>query len=233
MGPFRAQTINNTGPDRMYTMVRPATLGENGFKHPILTWGNGITTTPATYPILLSTIASHGIVVIASNSAAVTSQLMTAGLDWLIKQNDDPSSELSGKLDTSRAVSMGYSLGGGAAVGVGGHPNVVTTIAMHPAPGFGKLNGPILLFSGTADTICSPALFVQPIYTGATVPKFYANLMGATHLEPVLTGGRELAASIAWLRLHLYDDDGARDYFYGANCKLCSGEWIIMKEGFD
>jgi hypothetical protein len=85
-GPFQTMTMDGSGPDGMYTLVRPATLGENGFPHPIATWGNGITTTPSLYPVLLSTIASHGFVIVASDSSNVTPEMMTQGLDWLIKR---------------------------------------------------------------------------------------------------------------------------------------------------
>ena len=78
-GPFMPMTMTGSGPDGAYTMVRPATLGENGFKHPVATWGNGITTTPALYPGLLNAIASHGFVIIASDSSTVTAAMMTQG----------------------------------------------------------------------------------------------------------------------------------------------------------
>jgi len=50
---------------------------------------------------------------------------------------------------------MGYSLGGGGALGVSAHPKVIATIAMHPAPGFGAAHGPVLLFTGTNDVVCA------------------------------------------------------------------------------
>jgi hypothetical protein len=223
-GPFApTMVVNNTGPDGMYTMYRPTTLGANGFKHPPLTWGNGVTTTPAQYPTLLSTVASHGFVVIASNSSSVTSQMMTAGLDWLIAQ-DAAAGPFQGKLDTTRAVSMGYSLGGGGALTTGAHKNVITTIAMHPAPGGGALHGPVLLYTGTDDTVVAPTL-VMSSYSRLQVPAMLATLDGATHFEPVGTGGRELAPSIAWLRLWVFNDEGAKSYFYGDDCKLCVSPW--------
>ena len=153
---------------------------------------------------------------------------MTAGLDWLIAQNSASGSPFNGKLDTERAVSMGYSLGGGASLSVSSHKSVVATISMHPAPGFGTgARGPVLLFAGSADTVCAPAL-VMSAYTSVRAPAFYALLEGADHLEPVLTGGRELGASIAWLRLWVYGDEGAKGYFYGDSCTLCKSPWSKM-----
>lgn len=223
-GPFPArQSSASTGPDGSYTLFRPTNLDANGFKFVPATWGNGITTTPQTYP-WLSTVASHGFVIVASNSTGVTAADMTKGLDWLIMQNDMPG-ELQGKLDTSRAVCIGYSLGGGASVSCGGHPKVITTIAMHPAAGFGSLHGPLLLFSGTNDTICVPDAFVQPIFNSSTVPTFYGLLEGADHFEPVFAGN-ELAPFIGWLRLWVFGDEGAKPFFYGPDCKLCKAPWI-------
>ncbi|HET6335301.1 MAG TPA: hypothetical protein VFG30_18880 [Polyangiales bacterium] len=223
-GPFATMTVANTGPDGMFTMIRPTELGKDGFKHPPLTWGNGITTTPATYPVLFSTIASNGFVIIASNSSTVAAAQLTQGLDWLIQQNGDASSPLHDKLDVSRAVSMGYSLGGGAALTAAAHKNVICTIAMHPAPGAGA-HAPVLLFTGTDDTVVAPTL-VQASYGGiTTVPAMLATLDGATHFEPVLSGGQELGPSIAWLRLWVFDDQAAKSYFYGPDCKLCKAPW--------
>lgn len=222
-GPYPAREFDNTGPGGSYTMFRPTNLNANGFKFIPATWGNGITTTPQYYP-WLNTVASHGFVIIASNSSTVTPQDMTSGLDWLLMQND-AAGELQGKLDTSRAVCIGYSLGGGGAVACGAHPKVIATIAMHPAGGASqRLHGPLLLFSGTNDTVCVPDSFVQPAFNGSPVPTFYAMLDGADHLEPVV-GGRETAPFIAWLRLWVFGDEGAKPFFYGPDCKLCKAPW--------
>jgi hypothetical protein len=227
-GPFPTTTVNNTGPDGMYTVIRPMTLGANGFKHPPTTWGNGITTTPALYPGLLNGIASHGFVIVASNSTSVTAQMMTAGLDWLIKQNDT-AGDFQGKLDLSCLISIGYSLGGGAAVTTGAHANVVATVSFHGLTGnSAMLHGPLLLFTSTMDTFVSAAQFVDPTFKMSAVKTFYATLTGAGdggHLTPVGDAGPERAPAIAWLRLWAYGDQGARKYFDGADCILCKAPW--------
>lgn len=224
-GPYPAMEVDNTGPMGAYTMFRPVNLDANGFKFVPATWGNGITTTPQLYA-WLPTLASHGFVIIAANTTTVAAADMTNGLDWLIMQNDMPG-DLQGKLDTTRAVCVGYSLGGQASIGCGAHPKVIATVAMHPAGGFTNgLHGPLLLFSGANDTVCVPDSFVQPAFDSAQVPTFYGFLNDADHLEPVLTGGREAAPTIAWLRLWVFGDQGAKPYFYGSDCKLCTSPWI-------
>lgn len=227
-GPYPTTTVNNSGPDGMYTVIRPTTLGANGFKHPPATWGNGITTTPSTYPGLLGAIASHGFVIVASNSTNVTAQLMTAGLDWLVAQNDT-AGDFQGKLDTKCLVTIGYSLGGGAAVGAGSHANVVATVSMHGVTGnAAALHAPLLLFTSTMDTFVTASGFVTPTYNASTVQTFYATLTGAGdagHLTPVGSAGPERAPMVAWLRLWAYGDQAARKYFDGTDCVLCKDPW--------
>jgi pimeloyl-ACP methyl ester carboxylesterase len=227
-GPFSPMVeVDNTGPGGSYTLYKPNLTAVPGFKFIPMTWGNGIGTTPQTY-WWFNNMISHGFVMIASNSTGVTSADMTMGLDWLIQQND-VAGDLQGKLDTSRAVCVGYSLGGQASVGCGAHPKVIATVALHPAGGAPLgLHGPLLLLSGTNDTVCIPASFVQPIFAAATVPTFYSQLVDADHLEPTPLGGnRDTAPINAWLRLWVFGDEGAKPYFYGTDCTLCKAPWTM------
>jgi hypothetical protein len=233
-GPFATTTIDNTGPDGGYTAVQPTTLGQNGFKHPVATWGNGITTTPSLYPTLLNRIASNGIVVIASNSSSVTTDDMTGGLDWVIQQNA-ASGPYQGKLDTTCLVAIGYSLGGGGAVGAGAHPNIVTTVSFHGVTGnSAALKTPLLLFTSTTDTFVTPSGFVTPTYNASAVETFYATLGDAGdpsdlgHLLPVSSTDPEYAPAMAWLRLWVYGDQGGRDYFFGPSATLCKSPWTCQ-----
>ncbi len=238
-GPFTTMEIDNTGPDGSYTIVQPMPLGQNGFKHPIAMWGNGITTTPADYPTLLSAFASNGFVVIASNSTSVTTQNMTDGLDWMIQQNAQ-SGAYQNMLDTTCLVAIGYSLGGGAAVGAGAHANIVTTVSFHGVTGnSAALKTPLLLFTSTTDTFVTASGFVTPTFDASAVQTFYATLGAAGdpsnlgHLIPVSlvedsTGGPERAPAQAWLRYWVYGDQGGRSYFYGSGATLCQSPWTCQ-----
>jgi len=240
-GPFAVQQVNSTGPTGQYTMFRPTTLGANGFKHPPTTWGNGITTTPTSYVELLSTFASHGFVVIASNSSNVTADLMSQGLDWLIQQNA-AAGDFQGKLATNCAVTIGYSLGGGAAVTSGSHAGVVTTVSFHGLQGTAEnLHGPLFLLTSTNDGFVTKAGYVQPTYDRSTkVPTLMATLevAGAAsfngHLIPIGDAGQERAPAVAWLRYWVYGDQGARNYFFGDTCTLCASPWTdIQRKNYD
>ena len=236
-GPMDVMEVDNTGPGGQFTMYRPRMLGANGFLHPPVTWGNGVTTVPQLYTELLNTVASHGFVVIASNSQGVTAQDVRMGLEWLIMQNS-ASGDFQNKLAVKCAGAIGYSMGGGAAVGAAAHPNVIATVSMHGLPGAaGMLNGPLLLMTSTNDGFVTKEGFVKPCYDASTkVPTIMAteNVPGATpdfagHLLPLGDAGNERAPLVAWLRLWIYGDQGGKDWFYGADCKLCKTPWIDIQ----
>jgi hypothetical protein len=179
----------------------------------------------------LNLIASHGIVVIASNSSTVTTQNMTDGLDWMVQQNKTAGA-YEGMLDTSCLVAIGYSLGGSGAVGAGAHADVVTTVSFHGVTGnSAALKTPLLLFTSTTDTFVTASAMVTPTFDASVVQTFYATLTAAGdpsdygHLLPVSSSDPEYAPAMAWLRLWVYGDQGGRSYFYGANATLCQAPW--------
>ncbi len=161
----------------------------------------------------------------------VTAADMTGGLDWMVQQNTATGS-YQGKLDTSCLVTIGYSLGGGAAVTSGSHANVVTTVSFHGVQGSSNtLHAPLLLFTSTTDTFVTASGFVTPTYNASVVQTFYATLTAAGdpsnagHLLPVSSTDPEYAPAIAWLRLWVYGDQGAKSYFWGSSATLCQSPW--------
>jgi hypothetical protein len=249
-GPFGdARMFASEGPGNNYTLFRPdGSLGQNGFKHPIATWGNGISTTPDQYEKTLSLIASHGFVIIACNDTQAERPCLSAGLDWLVEQNDTAGA-LQGKLDTTREVTIGYSWGGGAAIDTADRPNVKATVSLHGMPprgatAFQNMHSPLLLFTSTGDTFVTAAGYVTPNFEKAQVQTFYATLddNAAGHLyvvdegAAVCIGGllglgacgtavEEQAPTIAWLRYWACGDQNAERFFFGDDCTLCTAPW--------
>jgi hypothetical protein len=253
-GPFPdARMFSNVGPSHDYTLFRPdASLGANGFKHPIATWGNGISTTPDQYQKTLSLIASHGFVIIACNDTQAERPCLAAGLDWLVEQNGS-AGELDGKLDTTREVTIGYSWGGGAAIDSADRPNVKATVSLHGMPprgaaAFADMHAPLLLFTSTGDSFVTAQQYVTPNFESSQVQTFYATLAdsSAGHLYVVddgaavcigailglgtcRTAAAEQAPTIAWLRYWACGDQGAQRFFFGADCTLCSAPWAAAQ----
>jgi hypothetical protein len=251
-GPFsEVEIISGTGPWFNYTLFRPAMLGEEGYRHPIATWGNGILTTPDEYKSLLTHIASHGFVVIACDDVQAERSCLNDGLDWLVEQNE--SGPMAGKLDTTREVSIGYSWGGGAAIDVANRPNMKATVSLHGMPprettAFDDMHSPLLLIASTGDSFVTREEYVTPNYVKSTVQTFYATLddLSVGHLYVVDTSSLsclvspllgtcgdarlEKAPTIAWLRMLACDDQHAREYFYGSECLTCLPPWIAEKK---
>lgn len=238
-GPFKTTTQVNTGPDGTYTIIRPQTLGEAGFLHAPITFGPGTGMQVSQLSGLLERLASHGFVVIGRQLMGgpgdpVTRMRMTAGLDWIIAQNSVAGSVFEGKLDVKRAVAMGYSVGGTGAVEIGGHEAISTVVSIHGHGAEGDLHGPLLLIGGTADVMNDGMSWLAPTYEASQVQTFFGTVVGADHgyiqgTVDGVPGGVETPAIVAWLRHWIYDDQGAKNYFYGDDCVMCESPWTEPK----
>jgi dienelactone hydrolase len=221
----------DTGPGGDYTVFRPQNLGQNGFLHAPIIFGPGINghVTGSAYVSLLTHFASHGFVAVGVNlltagpNAESNRNAMLQGLDWIIEQND-AAGMYQGKLYVSRAISMGYSVGGTAAVEIGGHPAIATVVSIHGHEATAELHGPMLQTSGTKDTIGLP--MQQYTFDNSKVQTFLGTVTGADHgYIGRDDGGAERPAILAWLRYWTYGDTGAEGYFFGEDCVTCKAPW--------
>jgi dienelactone hydrolase len=236
-GPFEVEDESGSGPDGTYTIVRPETLGEDGFLHAPIIFGPGIGSAPSSMMNLLQRIASHGFVIISKQldggpNNAENNRRMTDGLDWLIAQNTTAGSIFEGKLDVTRAVSMGYSVGGTAAVDIGGHDPIVTAVAIHGhgAEPLDDATGTTFLLMGGTNDVTGGESWMAPTFEALEQQTFFSLVEGADHGYPgrSLNGvqaGVEAPAMIAWIRYWIYADQGAKKYFYGDDCVMCMSPW--------
>jgi hypothetical protein len=234
-GPFGTTTQENTGPDGTYTIIRPQTLGADGFLHAPITFGPGTGMQVSQLSGLLQRFASHGFVVIGRQlmggpGDAATRMRMTAGLDWIIAQHTTAGSVFEGKLDVTHAVAMGYSVGGTGAVEIGGHEAIATVVSIHGHGAEGDLHSPLLLIGGTEDVMGDGESWLAPTYEASEVQTFFGMVVGANHgyiqgTVGGVPGGVETPAIIAWLRYWIYNDQGAKNYFYGDDCVMCDDDW--------
>jgi hypothetical protein len=222
-GPFMQMTVKNTGPSNGYQLSYPVDLGRDGLKHPIVTWGNGSGSTPDQYT-LLQRMATHGFVVIASNSSSVSAALLKGGIDWLIMENDREGSMLEGKLDPDQVASMGFSLGSLATFEAASDPRIKTTV--HISGGsmtksvVANLHGPAAFYCGTSDDIAYNGC--EGDFEITKVPTIYANFPG-DHLgvRNAATAPMIAKATVGWLRWRLMGDKMLDGMFVGADCTLC------------
>lgn len=250
-GPFATIVEENVGPavgegedggdPVAFTLFRPEDLSESGRCHPVITWGNGTGSSPSLYGVFLKHLASHGFVVIASDSPNVARgepPPMVAGVSWVIAQNEDPTSPLYGRIDTLHVGATGHSQGGFATTTAAGDSQITT---MAPLCGAGRqrnLHGPAFLFCGGEDTVVT-CDGIRDSFEGISgQPAMFANYLTADHADWVTFRGSTLSpvevAVTAWMRVQLMGDTALRSWFYGQDCKLCTdAAWDVAQQGMD
>lgn len=104
-------------PGNKFDLYYPTNLGAGGFKHPILTWGNGSFGKPSQVGYLLNHMASWGFVVIASeDSMTGPGQTILDAAKFLVNANSDSASIFFIKLNVSQIGAFGHSQGAGGAI---------------------------------------------------------------------------------------------------------------------
>ena len=250
-GPFTTVTENNVGPAAgagadggapvAFTLFRPKDLSQGGLCHPVITWGNGTGSNPSLYKVLLNHLASHGFVVIASDSPNVaqgTPPPMVAGVTWVLEQNADPTSELYQKIDTMHIGATGHSQGGFATSTAGADSHITTIAPLCGAAATRNLHGPAWLFCGGMDTTV-PCSTVQNAFNAiSNVPVMQADYLSVDHgswltFRGTKPGAVEVAVT-AWMRVQLMGDSALRSWFYGPTCKLCTDSgWQVTQKMMD
>lgn len=215
-----------------YELFYPENM-DDGCPHPFIAWGNGLGI-PGSYAhaFMNRNLASWGLVVIASDNPVVvhgvSAPYHTAAIDYMLAQNQDPSSLFYGKLST-RVGTAGCSLGGAAATLASAHPNVEATMLLESA-GFPKAGIAFLVLCGTNDTVVGTGPPTDA-YDRATGPSLLGIYEGADHTEtPSVLGWEKknpgtiqyLRFYTAWFRCFLGDDPTACAMFKGGkDCGVC------------
>lgn len=82
----------------------------------------------------------------------------------------------------------------------------------------------MLQTTGTNDGAGMPLQLAT--YNNSDVQTFLATLIGAPHQYIERNGsGEERKAITAWMRYWIYNDTGAKNYFFGDDCVLCKAPW--------
>jgi hypothetical protein len=198
--------------------------------HAPIVFGPGIGQQVTVHATMLTNFASHGFVVVGcpvlngGPGDAGNRMTMLNGLNWIVAQNTMQGSMYQGKIYADHAISMGFSVGGTSAVEIGGEAAVATVVSIHGHRAMAALHGPMLQTTGTQDTVGLP--LQQATYDMSQTQTFLATLTGAGHTYIEMNGGgQQRPAILAWMRLFIYGDTGARRYFYGDDCVLCTAPW--------
>jgi hypothetical protein len=247
-GPYATVTENEVGPEAgaadedtgmvpKFTLFRPKDLSPNGLCHPVITWGNGTGSTPNLYRSLLGLFASHGFVVIASNSKNVSQgdpKPMLVGVTWVLEQNEDPSSVLYHHLDPTHVGATGHSQGAFATSQASGDARIVTNVPIEGSMVQKNLHGPAMFFCGGMDDIVGCDGATSALNAVTTLPAMYAEYLSVDHGSWMSYNNKPsvvYGAVTAWMRVHLMADDALRSWFYGESCRLCTDTgWQIQQK---
>jgi hypothetical protein len=230
-GPFAITRESNTGPNRVYDILRPAQLGEGGRKHPVISWANGTLFDIPEYLRLLEHWASHGFVVVAAQTNTTAGGgTHKAGIDWIVAENTRAGSAYLGVVDTTKIGAAGHSQGGGATIAAGankpGPTGIVTTIPLMPLLSFesdktivAQKAASMLNINASSDNRDPSGAIPMQIFAGAQSPVVQASFIGI-HEDAMNLA--MLRPTLAWFRLHLMNDQTARGLFFPpGTCGLC------------
>jgi len=211
---------------------------------PLMVWGNGGCAINSTrYAGFLTTIASHGFVVMATAAqpgvTRATADHLRAAIAWAEAENKRAESPLNGKIALDRIAVMGQSCGGFMALELGADPRVDTIGVFNSgaqgdvAGTVAKLHGPVVLINGHERDFAmawSDATF-EAI---KNLPAFSGARRGAGHTATVdHPGGGEWAnVASSWARWQLKGDKEAGKMFVGKDCALCTNpNWVTKSKG--
>ncbi len=183
--------------------------------YPLLVFSEGFGTASATYGFLLEALASAGFVVAAPTypdtappATLDESDIVNHPADLrfvisaLVRQARAPGMLLSGLIASGEIGVLGHSDGADVTLAVAADAccrdlrvraaAILSGAELTSFGGsyFGADSPPLLVSQGNADPINAPACSAQ-IYDGAPAPKYYLDLLGASHLPPYVDPGRD------------------------------------------
>jgi dienelactone hydrolase len=257
-GPYEVTAEPAYGASGLRTF-RPASLDRFPKRDtlPVVVWGNGgCAVDNPRYAGFLTTIASHGFLVITTTGAPpagsprrqATADDLKAAIDWAEKENARAGSPLNGKIDTQHVAVMGQSCGGFLSLALGADSRVGTigvfnsgvqagnsdaTRSNFPtADALRKLHGPVLLING-GDRDFMKARSRATYDAIETLPAFYGSRHGAGHTATAYHPGGGEFANVAWkwVQWQFKGDKQAASMFVGAACRLCTDKnWDVASK---
>ncbi len=207
-GPFRAgwrsvtvtRANSTTFTARLYY---PATVaGQNGAfdnsasPYPAITFGHGFFQAVSSYQSTLEHLATHGYLVIASDSEGGLlpnhqnfADDLKRCLTYLEQENANPASTFFGHVATSRFGASGHSMGGGSSILATSQDVRIKALANLAAAetnpsataAMPNINVPVSLISASSDTIVPLASNGQLMYNGGVSPRILPVIQGGWH----------------------------------------------------
>lgn len=229
-GPFDTEYKINYGPHSNSGVFNPKNLGQDGLKHPLFVWGCGGGSQPRAYIDHFTQMASHGFVIVAEVSTG-QGRVLKDSIDWLEKQNSDPSSKFYQKLDTSKIAAGGHSMGSITTFAMADDPRLTTTIHVaggsFNGQGSTSLRNPTLYISGETDMARSNC--ERDYRNTNNVPVFFTIMDGVDHIMCAREG---LPVMTAWLRWFLAGETDLASMFFDGG-EFTRGKYNGVSKGWE
>lgn len=161
-------------------------------------------------------LASFGFVIIGIETNAVSNlpdsrgEQLLAALDYLTQE-----SEVKDRVDSTRLMVMGHSMGGGGTFHAAlARPSLKTMVALAPwfnfdltHPDFSSLQMPAMIISAKNDTVVTPAS-VSSMYDDipTTTQRAWVELAADDHLGFIVENHTEMRVLIPWMKIFLDND---------------------------
>ena len=225
-----------------------AAYDSSGAPYAAITFGHGFFQAVSSYQTTLEHLATHGFFVIASDSEGGLfpshqnfADDLKVSLTYLEQQNASSTSFLFNQVRTTKFGASGHSMGGGASILATAQDTRIKALANLAAaetnpsatnvmPG---INAPVMLVSGSADTIVPVASNGQLMFNGGNAPKILPVIQGGWHcgFEDAQTIGCDSASQItreqqlaetrrlltAFFNLYLKSDEANWKQVWGAD----------------
>ena len=233
-----------------HVVYRPADLAPFPARDtlPVVVWGNGgCAINSNRYAGFLTTIASHGFVVLATAAEPgaerrrATADDLRAAIAWAETENTRAGSPLNGKIAIDRVAVMGQSCGGFLSLELGADPRVDSIGVFNSGAQEGnigavaRLHGPVLLINGhERDFLMAASEATFEAVDG--LPAFYGARRNAGHTATVDHPGGGEFANVAsnWIRWRFKADKEAGKMFAGKDCSLCTNpNWVTRSKGLE
>lgn len=200
-----------------HILVRPTDITtEPNTKHPVAIWGPGGGTPPGEYLLLLRRMASQGFVLIGIRESTGDAALMSAAIDWLEEQDENPASPMYDRLILDRVGVFGHSMGGLSSEAAALADDRVTTALLNNSGAFSH------------DALVNVTIPTGIIYgeTGQERPNAEGDYNNPGNQGPcwlgMMAGGGHgsgpwdgAGANVAWMRWHIGGENFRKDAFLG------------------
>jgi hypothetical protein len=218
----------------LYTLYYPKNMVA-GQLYPILSWANGTCAKTNGYHALLNHLASHGFIVVATNSRYTGGgKFQLHGVDYIVAENERADSPLYKHVDVSKVGVFGHSQGGGSTWAAAADKRVKTSVVLN-AGGSGTRPTPSYFVTGDKDLAPEGSLSAAKAQTAAAAIRLHKidGAAPAGHITLMKEPARVYPSVNAWFRYQLLGDAVGKTWFVGTDCKLCNqpAEWDFFTKG--